>query len=165
MPKYAFEVGLVLGGIGLTASQLAFRSPVAAMAVLAVFLTAATRVMPSILRLQGAALGLRTSRGAAEPTLALAADEERASGGQRLDMTWTAPTEASGEYEAFDSRLELTHVSFTYPGQRDFALEDVSVSVPEGSLLAVVGPSGAGKSTLADLALGLIGLVCLHPNP
>jgi ABC-type multidrug transport system fused ATPase/permease subunit len=156
VPKYALEVGLVVGGIGLTASQLAFRTPVAAMAVLAVFLTAATRVMPSILRLQGAALGLRTSRGAAEPTLALAAEEERAAGRRGLDTAWTAPSMASGDYAAFESRLELSHVSFTYPGQRIPALNDVSMSVPHGSSLAVVGPSGAGKSTLADLALGLI---------
>ncbi|GMU91649.1 MAG: putative metal transport system ATP-binding protein [Candidatus Hydrogenedentota bacterium] len=35
------------------------------------------------------------------------------------------------------------------------ALRDVSVSVPEGSYVAIIGPNGAGKTTLLNLILGL----------
>ena len=46
--------------------------------------------------------------------------------------------------------VELRHVSFSYtPGVP--VLNDVSLSVPRGSTVALVGASGSGKSTIADL--------------
>ena len=51
------------------------------------------------------------------------------------------------------SALELTGVTFSYPGRRRPALADVSFTVPRGSTVALVGPSGAGKTTIASLCL------------
>jgi ABC-type Mn2+/Zn2+ transport system ATPase subunit len=50
--------------------------------------------------------------------------------------------------------IELRGVSVGYRGQP--ALEDVSLTVPAGSMLAIVGPNGGGKSTLLKLLLGLL---------
>lgn len=50
--------------------------------------------------------------------------------------------------------LEVTGLSAGY--RETAALQDVSFSVPRGSLLAVVGPNGAGKSTLFKVILGLV---------
>jgi len=49
--------------------------------------------------------------------------------------------------------LEMSLVTFTYPGRRRPALRDVSFVVPRGSTVALVGPSGAGKTTIASLFL------------
>jgi ATP-binding cassette subfamily C protein CydCD len=49
--------------------------------------------------------------------------------------------------------LELSLVSFTYPGRRRPALTEVSFAVPRGRTVALVGPSGAGKTTIASLCL------------
>lgn len=52
--------------------------------------------------------------------------------------------------------LELTDVTFTYPGAEGPALSGATVSLPMGSTLGIVGASGAGKSTIVDLVLGLL---------
>ncbi|HEY7437614.1 MAG TPA: ABC transporter ATP-binding protein [Methylomirabilota bacterium] len=49
--------------------------------------------------------------------------------------------------------LALHGVTFTYPGRRKPALQDVSFTVPAGAMVALVGPSGAGKTTIASLLL------------
>src|SRR5205085_2738755 len=47
--------------------------------------------------------------------------------------------------------IRLEHVSFAYPGTSRRVLEDVSLSLPAGSVVAVVGENGAGKTTLVKL--------------
>lgn len=49
----------------------------------------------------------------------------------------------------FETGIEITNLSFSYDQQE--ILHEVNMSVPKGSLVALVGPSGAGKSTLVDL--------------
>ena len=54
-------------------------------------------------------------------------------------------------------RLALDAVSATYveDGQTLDALADVSLTVGDGELVALIGPSGCGKSTLLDIVAGL----------
>ena len=49
-----------------------------------------------------------------------------------------------------EGHVELSHVRFGYDSERP-VLEDLSLSIAPGEVLAVVGPTGAGKSTLAKL--------------
>ena len=47
--------------------------------------------------------------------------------------------------------ISVAHVSFTYPGRGEPALNDVTIDIPAGANVALVGASGAGKTTLAHL--------------
>ena len=49
--------------------------------------------------------------------------------------------------------LQLSHVTKKYPG---FALNDVCLSLPGGTILGLIGENGAGKSTTIKCILGLI---------
>src|SRR5436309_3899312 len=47
--------------------------------------------------------------------------------------------------------VAVEHVSFRYQPALPLALDDVSLAIAPGEVVALVGPSGAGKTTLANL--------------
>lgn len=49
------------------------------------------------------------------------------------------------------SGIVADRVSFTYPGNQKPSLENVSLEIKKGEIIALVGPNGAGKSTLVRL--------------
>ena len=59
------------------------------------------------------------------------------------------PLPAGGSAEPQRADIEIDGVSFSYGAT--LALDDVSLTIPEGSVTALVGSSGSGKSTLATL--------------
>jgi ATP-binding cassette subfamily B protein len=47
--------------------------------------------------------------------------------------------------------IRLDHVTFAYPGTSRTVLDDVSVTLTRGTVVAIVGENGAGKTTLVKL--------------
>jgi simple sugar transport system ATP-binding protein len=55
------------------------------------------------------------------------------------------------------TRLQVEHITKRFPGV--LASDDISLSVGEGEILALVGENGAGKTTLMNILMGLY-----HPD-
>jgi ATP-binding cassette subfamily B protein len=53
--------------------------------------------------------------------------------------------------DAITRGIRFDRVSFAYPGTSRTVLNDVSLTLPAGSVVAIVGENGAGKSTLVKL--------------
>ena len=68
-----------------------------------------------------------------------------------MEVAPIAEVESAKAHHPKGASIELAGVSFSYPGSREPALRNVSLSVPAGATVALVGPSGGGKSTLASL--------------
>ena len=66
-----------------------------------------------------------------------------------VDLLSVDPLPAEGSSVPEGSDVEIDGVSFSYG--TTLALDDVSLTIPEGTVTALVGSSGSGKSTLATL--------------
>jgi ATP-binding cassette, subfamily B, bacterial PglK len=151
--KYVIESTMVLGALLISAAQFVTQDASRAVATLAVFMAAGSRIAPAVLRFQQGALQIRSSLGSASPTLDLIEEmrdiELLDSNVDALDL----------EHKGFHPNLEVNTVSFTYPNSDHKAIDDVTIHADAGTSIALVGPSGAGKTTLVDILLGV-----LNPN-
>lgn len=72
-------------------------------------------------------------------------------------MSWSQNIELSNNAyskEIEDNKIHsirFEHVSFKYPGQKEYALKDISCEIKGDKKLALVGENGAGKSTFIKL--------------
>ncbi len=146
--KYVLEVTMVVGAVGISALQFALQDSRHAVATLAVFLAAGTRIAPAVLRVQQGTIIVKSSIGSARPTLELIDSLE-------TEDIKTPISLFSSDHRGFTGEVNLSNVSFTYPNANKKALTDISINIPAGSTCAIVGPSGSGKTTLVDLLLGM----------
>lgn len=148
--KYVIESSVVVGAILISAIQFILKDASHAVGTLSVFLAAGTRIAPAVLRVQQGALSIRGSLGIANPTLAIIKSLEEVTEFSKIIAT----TEFT--YQTFNPKIQIECVSFSYPGSKTSAVNNVSLNISAGSFVAIVGSSGAGKSTLVDILLGVI---------
>ncbi|WP_078130296.1 ABC transporter ATP-binding protein [Leptospira alexanderi] len=74
-----------------------------------------------------------------------------------LDQETDIQNPASPKFlKKMEKGLSFKNVTFTYPGAKTPAVQEINLEIPKGETVALVGASGAGKSTLVDLVPRLI---------
>ncbi len=149
--KYVIEGAMILGGLLIAGSQFVLQDARGAIATLAVFLAAGTRIAPAVLRLQQGSIQLKSSLGQAGATLDLIEKYEI-----NTVVTDVEVKQREFDHSGFSAELALNNVYVSYGDDKNYALENVSLVINPGESIAIVGPSGSGKSTLVDVMLGVL---------
>lgn len=150
--KYVMEFSVVFGALLISGYQFLTQTAVHAVSILAIFLAAGSRIAPAILRIQNSAITIKSSLGAAEPTLSLIDElsmillSDKTSAGGSLDLV----------HKGFTGAVRIEDLSFRYPNRENYAINNINIEISHGQFVAIVGSSGAGKSTFADCLLGVL---------
>jgi ABC-type multidrug transport system fused ATPase/permease subunit len=160
IPKYVLEVALYLGVLLLGVVQFLTRDWAAAAATVGLFLAAGSRVMPSLLRLQGAGITIKNASVQAQPTFFMhdylkTHPPMHDMPTQRITAAFINEKIESG-FKDFQATVVVDSITLTYPDAPQPALLDINLTISEGSSAALVGSTGAGKSTLSDIILGVL---------
>ena len=148
--KYVIETTVVLGALIVGGAQFIIQDTTHAVATLAIFLAAGSRIAPAVLRVQQGSIQLRGSLGQAAPTLDL------------IDSLGDSPLVENVDdtldlvHDGFNSEISASDMSLTYPNKKVAAVSNVTLKIPAGTSVAFVGPSGAGKTTIIDVLLGVL---------
>jgi len=149
LSKYAFEITLIIGSFVIAGIQFALFNSSQAIASLAIFLAASTRIAPAILRIQQSTINLRLGLGTVEKTMELI-NFARSGHHDKLSVT-----PKSFEHKDFSPTVEIQDLNFEYKNNPNFSIKSLNLTIKSGSQVAITGLSGAGKTTLVDLILGV----------
>ena len=75
---------------------------------------------------------------------------------EELQLAAPEPSLHTNRTSGFQTRIDLSNISYTYPDAMAEALQGLCLTIRKGETIGFIGPSGAGKSTLVDVILGLL---------
>lgn len=156
--KFLLEIVIILAAILILVVLLMSRDLTTVVIEITFFASASVRILPSLLRLQSAALSLKASTGLAKSILDLAnelADQEVFL--EDIDsVNHLTRKGIIGRHSNFLPEVTVENLSFRYPNSETSILTNVNLIIEQGDMVAIQGKSGSGKSTFIDLMLGIL---------
>lgn len=142
--KSVLEVSVLFGVLVISGLEFLIYDSKHAILNLSIFLIAASRITPAVLRVQYGLLQVKSSAGTSDSAIEL----------MNILEAYSEPTDVTANnFE--DHALVVRNLEFDYP-QSDFQIRIDDIHVSQGEFIAIVGPSGSGKSTLVKMLTGLI---------
>ena len=150
--RYYLETIILFSTFFVVAFELSTSDIRRALTSLVLFMSVGLRIIPSLQRLQAITMSLQLSQGMTKTFFAMT--EQLQSLGQE------SPLELRAETLEQSVRLGVKVSGLNYSVNADEGnlpiLQDISLEVPSGTLLAIIGASGSGKTTLLDFISGLL---------
>jgi ABC-type multidrug transport system fused ATPase/permease subunit len=146
--KYIIEISVTLGAVLVAAIQFTTQDASRAVASLALFIAAGSRIAPALLRIQQSLIQMQSNIGGSAPTLNLISELK--------DRELQVSSNSGNQVTEFVGAINFKDVSFSYKSSQLEVLKNISLQIHPGEFIAIAGESGAGKSTLVDLLLGLL---------
>ncbi len=149
VPKYVLEVTVVL--IGITSSTILYfmGSFGKSLSVLALIVAASTRLLPSLLRIQGSFIVNKTSSGGSAELIKLL--------NEVVITNQPLPSLQLNRLRELNHspRIEVKNLEFQFSESEIPIFQDLNLVFERNSITLLKGESGSGKTTLVDLILGL----------
>lgn len=146
LPKFVIEaIGMTL--VAILAYLMTYQNdnPLGAIPVLAAFAIGAQRILPALQQVFSAYASIKSAKESFVDVIVL------------LEQPYpNYMNNDSSDKIIFSNKIELRNVSFKYPGQSSFILEDINLVVNKGDSIGVIGETGSGKSTLIDIIMGML---------
>jgi ABC-type multidrug transport system fused ATPase/permease subunit len=148
--KYVIESSVVVGILLIAGFQFLRKDAVNAFATLTVFMAAASRIAPAVLRIQQGFLLVRSRTAQSIVTVDLARrlidTREITDSSDVLDLN----------HNLFQNEICVKNLSVSYIESTKPVLQNINLDIKKGEFIAIVGTSGAGKTSLVDAILGVI---------
>jgi len=150
IPKYALEIALIFGAVLLILAAKLLGAAQESIPVLSVYLIGATRIFPTLLRIQSSFISLKSNQVLAANVHELfeKTSEPSVSNTERKKKEHLPAANGLPD-------IKISSLNFRYAGMHKNVLNDITLSIPFGQKIAVIGASGCGKSTLCDILLGI----------
>ena len=115
--------------------------------ILSLYVFAAYKLLPSFQQIYGALSSLRFSKPAVyelHKTFATLRRSNQLNSGL-----------ITSQFQ-FNKSITLKNVSYSYPDSEKNNINNLNISVKQGSIVGIAGPTGSGKSTIVDLLIGML---------
>jgi ABC-type bacteriocin/lantibiotic exporter with double-glycine peptidase domain len=122
------------------------KSLVIIISTVAVFITAAFRMIPSLNRIMSSTQNIKYANSVVNALY-----------NELKNLNYHIKNTDLQINQTLDfKKITITNISFQYINNKNFGLKDISITIEKGELIGIIGESGSGKSTFVDILMGLL---------